>query len=298
MKTKNENQRCADGFYRATELLPYYLRSAIRGVITDNDLLESDITDIRLRRDGICSVSVGRRSYPIVVALSAHKLDELVFSLCGGSVYAHAETIRDGYINCGGIRVGVCGRAVTSGDAVISVCECSSVCIRIPHDVTGCADVPYRMFTESPHRGMLIYSPPGVGKTTLLRDMIRLLGDSGHQFAVIDSRGELGSAAERTSADVLTQYPKSEGIRSAVRSLSPELIICDELSGKNDAEAALYAVSSGVPLIATTHAGSRAELLLRPDVKTLIADGAFGVTVGISRKAYERDFVFDINETA
>ncbi len=298
MKTKTDTTKAIDGFKEATELLPYYLRSAICKAMTENSIDASEVTDIRLRRDGICAVSVGRRSFKIDVSLSARRMDELIFSLCDGSVYAHAETISEGYISHSGIRIGVCGRAVTDGDRIRSVCECSSVTIRIPHDVTGCADVIYSVWERDPHSGMLIYSPPGVGKTTVLRDMIRLLTTSGHQFAIIDSRGELESASVGASADVLTQYPKDEGIRSAVRSLSPELIICDELSGKKDSDAALYALSSGVSLIATTHAGSRAELLLRPDLKPLLESNAFGVTIGLKRAQGERAFELDINETS
>lgn len=296
MKTKTSPGLRADGFIRATDLLPHYVKSAIFKTIAEHSLRESDVTDIRLRRDGICALSVGRRSYPIGISLSARKMDELIFSLCDGSVYAHAETIRDGYINCGGIRIGVCGRALTSDGKLTSVCECSSVTVRIPHDVIGCAAKLYSVFAASPYRGMLIYSPPGVGKTTILRDMIRLLSLDGHQFAVIDSRGELESAARPAGADIFLSYPKDEGIRLAVRSLSPELIICDELSGGRDAEAALYALSSGVPLIATTHAGSYDELAMRPDVKVLISERVFSVTVGISRADYSTDFTLDINE--
>lgn len=298
MKTKTDTTTLNDSFKKATELLPYYLRSAVCKAITENSIRRTDVTDIRLRRNGICAISAGKLSYPLDIYLSARRMDELIFSLCDGSVYAHAETIREGYINRNGIRIGVCGRAITDGDSIRSVCECSSVTIRIPHDVTGCADAIYSVWSRKPHRGMLIYSPPGVGKTTVLRDMIRLLTMSGHQFAIIDSRGELGSVADSASADVLTQYPKDEGIRSAVRSLSPELIICDELSGKRDADAALYALSSGVPLIATTHAGEKSELSLRPDLNFLLESKAFGVTVGLTRARGDAEFSLDINETA
>lgn len=296
MKTKTDTRKNTEGFKQATELLPYYIRSAISKTMTENSIGNTDVTDIRLRKNGICAISVGKRSYPLDISLSARRMDELIFSLCDGSVYAHAETIREGYINRNGIRIGVCGRAVTDKDGTRSVCECSSVTIRIPHDVTGCADAVYSIWARKPHRGMLIYSPPGVGKTTILRDMIRLLTLSGYQFAIIDSRGELGSAADNASADVLTQYPKDEGIRSAVRSLSPELIICDELSGKRDADAARYALSSGVPLIATTHAGKQAELSLRPDLKALLDSKAFEITVGLTRAYGDSEFSLDINE--
>lgn len=297
MKTKTEPTKNAEGFRRAVELLPYYLRHAIQCTIAENSLFECEITDIRLRRDGICAVSAGKRSYPLIgISLSARKLDELIFSLCEGSLYAHADTIREGYITSGGIRIGVCGRAVTDGDRLLSVSECSSLTIRIPHDVPGCADELYTVWRRHHRRGILIYSQPGVGKTTILRDFIRLLTLDGHQFAVIDARGELQSAAKSASADILTQYPKAEGIRSAVRSLSPEFIICDELSGKNDAEAALYALSSGVPLIATTHANDRTELALRPDLKPLLESSAFTLTVGLRRMDGNSEFALDISE--
>ncbi len=291
MKTKTSLR--SDGFDRVMELLPYYLRSAVEKTLHDRSLRPCDVTDIRLRRDGISTVSVGKRSYPIGLTLSARKLDELIFSLCDGSVYAHSDTIREGYISCRGMRIGVCGRAVISDGIVRSVCEISSIVFRIPHDIIGCADSIFELWKKTPHKGILIYSAPGVGKTTVLRDMIRLLSLSGYQFSVIDSRGELGSAALGTCADILSSYPKHEGIISAVRSLSPELLICDELSGEKDAESAMYALSSGVPLIASTHAGSLNELALRPDISSLIEKRAFGAVVGLSRSS--NGMSYDIN---
>ncbi len=296
MKTKSETEMRSEGYLRIAELLPRYIKNAIDKTLAEHSLPLGELTDIRLRRGGISSVTVGGRSYPLGIILSARKADELIFALCEESVYAHTDTIREGYINCRGIRVGVCGRAVTENGRTVAVTECSSAVIRIPHEIMGCADGIYAVWKRTGRRGLLIYSPPGVGKTTVLCDLMRLLSHDGHQFAVIDTRGELSGAAENKSADVLIGYPKHEGIRSAVRSLSPELILCDELAGEADAEAALYALSSGVPLIATTHAGSRDELSLRPDLIGLFGRRAFGATVGLARTGTVGRFALDTDE--
>lgn len=272
------------------------LRSAIYKTVRDYSLDSEKITDIRLRRGARSFLSVGRRSYPIEPILSARQLDSIVFALADGSVYAHADTIREGYITVGGIRCGVCGRAVQKLGKTETVTEYSSVTIRIPHDVVGCADDVFDIYLRDRGHGILIYSPPAVGKTTLLRDLLRSLSGLSVQFSVIDTRGELSFCDNSSTADTLLYYPKWEGIKTAVRSLSPELIICDELSGETDADAALYAYSCGVPLIATCHAGSSDELSARPEMNRLLTSGAFGCTVGLSRRDGDNSFTCNIEK--
>ncbi len=290
----NETKEQNTSLRAALELLPLYLRSAVYKAIRDRSLDPDSITDIRLRRDGISYISVGRDSYPLEPVLSARQMDDVVYSLSQGSVYAHAGTIKEGYINARGFRAGICGRAVLKNGAVDAVTEYSSVTLRIPHDVTGCAAEVYRLFCRK-RRGILIYSPPGVGKTTLLRDLMRLLSGDGAQFAVIDTRGELSRGNFLSSADVLLHYPKAEGIRLAVRSLSPHVILCDELAGDDDAKAARYAYSSGVPIIATAHAGSIRELTGREDMAELLSSGAFPTRIGLARTG--GGFIFTKEET-
>lgn len=262
--------------------LPDDIRADVIKAVADAGLHINDVTDVRLRRGGNSYISCGERSYALP-PITDERFDELIFTLTGGSLYAHADTIREGYINARGVRCGVCGRAALDGGRIREVSGITSVSIRIRHDVPGCADCVHAILRRR-LTGVLVYSPPGVGKTTLLRDLIRSLSREGVQFSVVDCRGELADACRGTSADVLSDYPKSDGIRAAVRSLSPQLIICDELSGREDADAAMYAHSCGVPIVATSHAASVDELKLRTEMTSLCDARVFTHLVGLYRE--------------
>lgn len=134
---------------------------------------------------------------------------------------------------------------------------------------------------------MLIYAPPGIGKTTLLRT-IAIEASSGVnalRTVVVDTREELGYTldGERLMIDILIGYPRQVGIEIAVRSLGAQLIICDEIGGPQDARAILSASNCGVPLVASAHASSVEELLHRPSLKLLHSAEVFGCYVGILR---------------
>lgn len=288
MMNVKEKQTANAALDKALSILPLTLRADIEKTIYAHKIPEDTVTDIRLRRGGGSYLSAGRRSYRIGADISAAGFDDMIFAITGGSLYAHAETIREGYISVGGIRCGVCGRAVTRGGEIGEVCDISSVSIRVARDIPGCASRVLNLILRGGTvTGALIYSPPGVGKTTLLRDLIRGLSERGCQLSVIDSRRELASAAAGESVDLLSGYPKAEGIICAVRSLSPEAVICDELSGMRDAEAALYAYSCGVPIIATAHAGSMTELHSRREMKILADAGVFKHLIGLRRRVGE-----------
>ena len=131
--------------------------------------------------------------------------------------------------------------------------------------------------------GALIYSPPGLGKTTALRSLITSLSALGKRVAVIDERCELSGAY---GADVLSGYRRTVGIELAIRTLNPEVIVIDEI-GKDEADGVRRSLLCGVPVIATAHAGSRAEILAKPWLKEMIKDGAFDTLAGLSASGIE-----------
>lgn len=215
-------------------------------------------------------------------------LEEAFRLLCGNSVYAHQQEIRNGFVVLkGGHRAGICGTAVIENGTVANLRDISSINLRIARQVRGAADEALAAVTENGCVcGTLIFGPPGCGKTTVLRDIARQLsGDGGMarrlRVAIVDERGELAatSAGEPQNefgpgCDVLDGYPKGEGILQAVRSLSPDVIVCDEIGGEDDARAVIASLNAGVTIIASAHAASLRELFSRPPVRAVLESGA------------------------
>ena len=203
-------------------------------------------------------------------------MDEIFMRLCGYSVYSHTAELQKGYITAAhGLRVGVGGTAVTENGMIRAVRDIRSLTIRIPREVRGCANPLLRSGIRI-QNGILLAGAPSSGKTTLLRDIARYLGNSGARVVVLDERSELLSDGFELGicTEVLTGYPKREGLSHAIRCLSPEYILCDEL-GDDDLTAVRTAVFSGVSLIATVHAGDAAHFCQRPLCRGLLETGAF-----------------------
>ncbi len=266
------------------------LPERVRGEIENSAVELGRVEEIRLHCGRRVTLTSGGRNLPTSCILTRDEIDRVLTRLCGGSVYAFRDTIAEGYISlCGGIRVGVCGRAAISGGKIRGVYDIDTLAIRIPHrspplgrEIVGILEE--MNFT----RGVLIYSPPGVGKTTLLRSLAAMLSSGGcpRKVSVIDSRGELAFALDSPSLclDILTGYPKQAGIELAARTLGSQIMICDEIGSRAEAEAICEAHNCGVPLIATTHAASVRELLGRTGIGLLHRAGCFGAYVGLSRK--------------
>ncbi len=228
------------------------------------------------------------------VIAQKNDIEESYRRICDFSVYSHQEEIRQGYITvCGGHRVGICGTAVLQQGQITTIREISSLNIRIARQIYGSADQLLRRLGQGIAKGLLIAGPPACGKTTLLRDLVRQLatgtGSAPKKVAVIDERGELAATYCGVwqndlglCCDVLDHYPKGAGILQAIRSLSPEVIVCDELGGQEDVEAIRQGLYAGVAVIATVHAGSEAELLCKKQGRALLKTGAFGAVAVMS----------------
>ena len=244
--------------------------------------------EIRLRASHHVALTVDGRNLLLSVILDHAELSTTFSKLCDNSIYAHAESLRQGYLTAYGCRVGVAGRAVREGGQVSAMADIRSLCIRIPHRVVGAGAVAARVFREMAcRRGILVYSPPGVGKTTLLRDLAYTLscGSDARRVAVVDTRGELygADAPVACQIDVLEGYPQGAGIELVTRTLSPQVILCDEIGSEADAAAILSVAGCGVPLIASAHGGSVEEVRARAPIRLLEAGGIFGAYIGIAR---------------
>ena len=288
----------------AVEALPYRLAAEAVNIAVNGRVR---LSEIRLREGRPLTVtSDGKNYYSRAVLCTAEDISMTLRKLCGNSLYSHADTIREGYISyVHGIRAGLCGKAVVRDGGIDAVTDITSVNIRIPHRVRGAADGIYRLlerrgFTDS----LLVYSPPGVGKTTVLRELAEKLatGASAHNVAVVDSRCELAAGLDGTAAvDVLSSYPRGRGIEIAVRTLSPDYVMCDEICTDEDMAALRHAVGSGVRIIASAHGRSYAELGARDGLAQLMKNGVFSVSAGLLERqgrGYKTEITFteDVRE--
>lgn len=253
--------------------------------------------ELRLHAERRASVTFGGKSHLLPVVLSAGEMDGLLKRMCAGSLYAFAKSICRGYLTLpGGIRVGVCGSAATEGGKIIGVDRISGLVIRLPHAIFPAVDPLLSCIRTN--GGLLLYAPPGVGKTTVLRSLARAASapSAGMRVVAVDAREELGFglSGEELNLDILSGYPTDAGIEIAVRCLNAELVICDEIGNRSDADALLSASNCGVPVAASAHAGSLSELLLRPFLLSLHRAHVFGAYVGLRRCG--KGFFFDISD--
>ena len=271
----------------ALSYLPSRLAEAVLRTLS---LWNAPVSEIRLRENRLLSITVGNRNISCELLCTGEEIQSTVAAVCGNSLYSHSESIRDGCIttDCG-IRVGVCGHAVTADGHISIVRDITSLNLRIPHRIPGAADELFRQMQNKSN--VLIYSSPGKGKTTVLRELIPLLssGKSAKRCAVIDTRYEL--CTDRTSSDltdVFYGYPRYEGILSAVRTMSPEYIICDEISTEQDAKALICAHTAGISVCASIHAENSSELFRIPIVNMLTEARVFDLFYGISQNDKNR----------
>ena len=264
--------------------LPENVRREIRGLSGIGR-----IEEIRLRSGGAVSLTTARGNLFLRATVSSEALNDCLVSMCGFSLYAHSDTINKGYITLeGGIRVGICGRAAIEGGRVLGVYDISALNIRLPTVFRSFGEPICRLLRNSrDSRGVLIYSPPGVGKTTLLRSVAYKMatGSRALRVAIIDTRGEIGICGNDSLAavDVLTGYPKGVGIDIAARTMNAQLMVCDEIGDKDEVRAIIYAQNCGVPLLASAHGDNIPGLLRRTAIMQLHNARVFGHYVRISR---------------
>ena len=244
-------------------------------------------------------------------------LDEMLNYITGYSIYAMDEEIKQGYITfSGGHRIGITGHATyeTLRDSkelrIKSIVDIGGLNIRIAHERKGCAKriVPYLRNGEGIYN-TLIFAAPGVGKTTYLRDIIRILseGDEGHsglKISVIDERSEIAACVDGKAqndlgkrTDVLDACPKELGMKMVLRTMSPDVIAVDELGKENEFTLLEQMQCSGVKILGSIHAADMDEVLRNPMIRTAIKTGSIERFVELKKlhNGYRTFCIYDTN---
>ncbi len=264
------------------KIFPLRLRGILQAAVRDYEKLQ----EIRMRVQASGRMERNQNDSYLV---SREEMCETLEYVGGYSLYAFEEEMKQGFITiAGGHRVGIAGKVILDGGTVKSMKNISCINIRLSHQKKGCADgvLGYLLAGRTIYHTLII-SPPGCGKTTLLRDIIRQLSDgnegrAGLQVGVVDERSEIGACylgipqndlGIRT--DILDCCPKAEGIMMLIRSMAPDVIAVDEIGLSEDIAAIRYCIGCGCKLIATVHGGSMEEVRSKPFLGELVRQKIF-----------------------
>ena len=263
-------------------LLPSPLLAAIKAVRLPPSAVLSEVRVRGGRRASLSLFSCGELvNLPLDYVASTDEVSAILGRACGGSVYAFEEGLKEGYVSLGeGIRLGVCGKAVVKEGVLCALSAVESLVFRLPA-LRVTKKEALAQFFLSHAGGVLLFSPPGGGKTTALRGFVDLISKK-MRVAAVDTRGELYGFAEDALVDVLSGYPKAKGAEIAVRTLSPQVLVLDEL-GAEEARALSALSSLGVRVVASAHAREAQELLSRESIRALFSCGLFAALWDVIR---------------
>ncbi len=260
-------------YRNAIAKIPDTLGAALRAL---PDHQAAQVTEIRLRagRPPVLSRAVGPLVLEDCPGPTEAQLHGVLEALCGYSVYRYHQKIAQGYITLpGGHRLGLAGRLVKGVDGC-TVDPITSMNLRVARNVITPLCAQLRMLL-SDNGGILLAGPPGCGKTTVLRQMLAEVSAKGMRVCAVDERDELAASPLALHCDVLQGCGKAEGLLWALRSLSPQVLVCDEVGGAQDAAAICSAANAGVRLIVTIHAANTQALMRRPQCRQILQTGAF-----------------------
>ena len=276
-----------NGLEAALAVLPLSLRERLNSLPPK---LRFAVQEIRLRAgQPVCLTAAGENGYLSSTSSMVTKrtentvmcppewIDHIFDTACECSVYAHQEELRCGYITTrSGCRIGVAGTAVLEAGRIVSYRSITSLCIRVAREHTGCAaTIAERICENGRIHSALLCGEPSSGKTSLLKDLANQLADRHLPVAIVDERGELSRGGATAGCDVLLNVPKAAGIEQAVRSLSPRVLIFDELGNGNEIRAVMEGLYRGVPAITSVHCYLSEQLLHRAALRDALKNGAF-----------------------
>lgn len=267
------------------EILKYFPMQIRDCIIKNANCKLKDIREIRIRVNK--PVILKTFSNDIVidnVNIDKETISKIFECICGNSIYAFTDEISNGFVTIfGGHRVGISGKPLYKDGKIYNIKDVSSLNFRVARQVIGAGDKIINLIKKNGiFENTLIISPPGVGKTTVLRDIVRQISNCGYEVSLIDERTEIAACfngipqndvGKRT--DVMDGVNKDDGIRMMVRSMRPDFVATDEIGTDDDAEAIMYAINSGVKVIATAHGNNIQDLNRSERLKKLIEHGLF-----------------------
>lgn len=273
------------------DILPRRLRAAVLP-------LPEGAEELRLRAGRPPSLIVGGTERELSAApLTAEELRRITEAAAGGSLWSCEGQLRKGFISLsGGARLGICGEANSERGELRSFDGISSLCLRLPSERRGCAD-GLDVLLSGEFENTLIISPPGGGKTTLLRELVRRLSEGGYRVGLADERGEVAALSEGVPqldvgprTDVMSGAAKACSVMTLLRCMDVQVVALDEITEPEDVRACASCFGCGVKLLATAHGEDESDLRRRALYRELLDDGIFRRCVVIHRRGGERTY--------
>ena len=295
---------------------PEIVSNEIENFFKENDpSLYITLEEIRLRSNKpmVLKFNKGEKIFNYIV--KSNDISETLRIICENSIYSFQNQICNGFITVkGGHRVGITGNVVMDENKIININYISSINFRVAKQIRGCSNKILKYVIDNANNTVfntLIVSPPGAGKTTILRDLIRRISDGinemdfkGITVGVVDERGEIAAMYKGVpqndvgiKTDILDNIPKSIGMKMLIRSMAPSVMCADEIGSFDDVEAIHCAVCSGIKGIFTAHGNSLEDLSLNPALKTIISNHIFERIIFLGKTKGEISKVYTLDKT-
>lgn len=265
------------------------------------------LEEIRLRSGRPIILKLYNNEKVLNYIVTVEDMIDTITNICENSIYSYQNQICNGFITIrGGHRVGLSGNVIIENNKIININYISSLNFRIARQIKGCSNKVLRYIIDIDNKTIyntIIVSPPGAGKTTILRDVVRKISNgidtvtfNGVNIGMIDERGELAAMYKGIAqndvgmrTDVLSNVPKGIGMKMLIRSMAPKVIVADEIGSYEDVEAINQAVCSGIKGIFTAHGSNIEDLMLNPALKELLKTHIFERIIFLSTKLEKGD---------